>query len=111
MNRAISGCTRLLKGLSLRMPEAAATEVKVAPKKYVFPANDRKLESLVIETSPTADSTTLVFRIDGTEQRIVCGRRALAKGQDRLGLLAGAAGSGERCLDGRRFVHREALFL
>ena len=81
MNRAISGCTRLLKAYRFVCLRLRLQKSKSRAKKYVFPANDRKLESLVIETSPTDDSTTLVFRIDGTEQRIVCGRGAWPKGK------------------------------
>src|SRR6516225_6977892 len=39
-----------LKGLTLRLPEGAAVPPRVAGKKYVFPTNDRKLESIKIES-------------------------------------------------------------
>jgi len=70
-----------LKGLSLRLPEASAAPAKVANKKFMFPVNDRKLESLALETVAPDGPVTLITRIGGDEQRIVCSPRAWQKGQ------------------------------
>jgi CubicO group peptidase (beta-lactamase class C family) len=74
-----------LKGLSLRAPEAKGTPPKVAGKKYAFPANDRKLESVALETDGKDGAITLATRVDGTDRRIVCGRGAWQKGRAAWG--------------------------
>jgi CubicO group peptidase (beta-lactamase class C family) len=62
---------RLAK-LSLKMPESATTAPeKVVGKKFVFPANEQKLESLALEGGASG-AVTLVTSIAGTEQRLVC---------------------------------------
>ena len=38
-----------LKGLVLRLPESKGTPLDVAGKTFVFPTNDRKLESITIK--------------------------------------------------------------
>jgi hypothetical protein len=43
-------------------------------KTYVFPANDRKLETLALESE--GEAVTLVARLGGTERRVVCKRGA-----------------------------------
>ena len=75
-----------LKGLSLRLPEGKGTPPKVAGKKYVFPANDRKLESITLETGKDG-AVTLVTRVDGAERRIACGQGAWQKGRAAWGRL------------------------
>src|SRR5262249_41454555 len=73
---------RALERLSLRIPEAAATPVKTPrAKKYVFAANDRKLQSLALETNAEKGMVTLVTRIDDIEQRIACGLDSWQRGQ------------------------------
>src|SRR5262245_31320942 len=69
-----------LGGLSLRLPEGKGTPPKVAGKKYAFPANDRKLESVTLETGKDG-ATTLVTRVDGTERRVACGAGVWQKGR------------------------------
>jgi hypothetical protein len=62
---------RLAK-LSLKMPESAAgAPEKVVGKKFVFPANEQKLESLALEGG-SGGAVTLVTWIGGSEQRLVC---------------------------------------
>jgi hypothetical protein len=61
-----------LKGLVIRLPDGDGEPAKIAGKKYVFPANDLKLESLSLEQD-SGGQETLVFRIDGAQQRIACG--------------------------------------
>ena len=70
-----------LKGLSLRPQEGASSPAKVSGKKYVFPANERKLEAITLVTDGKDGAVTLVARINGVEQRIVCGRGAWQKGR------------------------------
>ncbi len=58
--------------LSLQIPESKSTAPdKVVGKKYVFPANEQKLESLVLDSS-TGGITTVVTSIGGSEQRLIC---------------------------------------
>jgi CubicO group peptidase (beta-lactamase class C family) len=76
-----------LKGLSLRPPVGSGTPPQVAGKKYVFPANDRKLESIALESSGADGAVTLVARIDGVERRLACGRGAWQKGRAAWGGL------------------------
>ncbi|MBP7051756.1 MAG: serine hydrolase [Phycisphaerae bacterium] len=61
-----------LKGLSLRPQEGAASGPKVFGTKFVFPANDRKLEAITLESNGSDNAVTLVVRLDGVEQRIAC---------------------------------------
>ncbi len=76
---------RKLKGLSLRPPAGSAPAAKVSGKKYVFPANDRKLESIILESPGGDGAVTLISRFDGVERRIVCGRGAWQKGRGSWG--------------------------
>jgi CubicO group peptidase (beta-lactamase class C family) len=76
-----------LKALSLRLPEGMASAAKVSGKKYAFPANDWKLEALSLEDGGSDGDVTLVTRVAGVEQRIVCGRGTWRKGRGALGLL------------------------
>ncbi len=77
-----------LKGLSLRPQEGSASAAKVLGKKYEFAANDRKLESITLESDGKDGAVTLVTRFDGVEQRIVCGGGAWRKGRGAWGTLA-----------------------
>jgi hypothetical protein len=85
-----------VKGLGLRTPQGASAPAKVAGKKYVFPTNDRKLESIEIEPEGKDGSVTLVTRAGGVERRIGCGRGAWQKGRAAWGRFADqpAAASG-----------------
>ncbi len=76
-----------LKSLTLRTPEGSAPAAKVMGKKYLFPANDRKLESLSLENDGKNDRIALVCRIDGVDRRIVCGRGEWYKGRGSWGTL------------------------
>ena len=77
----------MLKGLSLRSPEGSGSPPKVSGKKYVFPANQRKLEAITLESDGKDGAVTLVPRFDGVEQRIACGRGAWRKGRVAWGSL------------------------
>jgi hypothetical protein len=76
-----------LKGLSLRPQEGTAAAAKVSGKKFEFPANDRKLESMTLETDGKDGSVTLIAQVNGVEQRIVCGHGAWHKGRAAWGTL------------------------
>jgi CubicO group peptidase (beta-lactamase class C family) len=78
---------RTLKGLSLRPPQGSGTPPTVVGKKYVFPANDRKLESVTLESGGKDGATTLVTRVAGVERRIACGRGTWQKGRAAWGRL------------------------
>jgi hypothetical protein len=77
-----------LKGLSLRPQEGSASAAKVLGKKFEFSANDRKLESITLESDEKDSAVILVARFDGVEHRIVCGRGAWRKGRSAWGALA-----------------------
>ncbi len=75
-----------LKHLSLRPQEGSSSPAKVWGKKYVFPVNPRKSQSLRLQTEKDG-TVTLVMELDGVEQRIACGCGAWRKGRAALGLL------------------------
>jgi hypothetical protein len=75
-----------LKWLSLRRPERKGTPPKVAGKPYRFPANDRKFESVAIE-SGNDGAVTLAFKVDGAERRVSCGTGDWKKGRAAWGRL------------------------
>jgi CubicO group peptidase (beta-lactamase class C family) len=77
-----------LKGLMLRPQQGSNTAelgAKVSGKKYLFRANDQKLETLALECDPKGDFATLVARLDGVERRIACGCGAWRKSRTSLG--------------------------
>ncbi len=79
---------RRLAGLTLP-PQAATgstgTVERVSGKTYVFPANERKLESLTLQANGEGDGVFLVMRVDGNDQKILCGRGCWKKGRLALG--------------------------
>jgi len=72
---------RRLKGLSLRPPQGARSGAKVLDKKYIFDANERKLEAITLANDGNDDAVTLIARFDGVERRIACGHGAWRKGR------------------------------
>jgi len=76
-----------LKGLSLRPQEGSGSPAKVSGKKYLFPANERKLEAITLESDGKDSPVTVVTRFNGVEQRIVCGRGAWQRGRAAWGPL------------------------
>jgi hypothetical protein len=88
---ALEKLRQRLKGLSLPPQKGAApapSAAKVMGKKYELPANRQKLESIALEDGGTDGAVTLVARINGAEQRIVCGRGEWRKGRGAWGQLA-----------------------
>ena len=76
-----------LRGLSLRPPEGSASPAEIFGKTYVFPANERKLESITLENDGKDGRVTIVAQFDGAGQRIVCGHDTWEKGQVTWGSL------------------------
>jgi CubicO group peptidase (beta-lactamase class C family) len=74
-----------LAGLTLRPQEGSGSPSQLANRKFVFPANDRKIESMALETGDKGD--TIVVHIDGVERRIACGSGSWKKGRAGLGPL------------------------
>jgi CubicO group peptidase (beta-lactamase class C family) len=70
-----------LKGLSLPPAEGAGTPASGLGKRYVFPSNEHQLEAITLASDGKDGPVTLIARIAGTEQRIVCGRGAWQKGR------------------------------
>lgn len=77
-----------LKKLTLRMPKGDASPPPVAGKKFAFASNDRKLESVTLETGGADGDVTLVVGTNGTDQRIGCGRGSWRRGQVAWGRLS-----------------------
>ncbi len=76
-----------LAGLSLKPQAGSAAPAKVSGKKYVFPANDRKLESIAVEADGEGNAATLVLRMNGTDRKIACGAGSWKKGRLAFGPL------------------------
>jgi CubicO group peptidase (beta-lactamase class C family) len=76
-----------LKGLSLRPQEGSGSPAKVSGKKYVFPANQRKLESITLESEGKGGDVTLITQFDGLQQRASCCHGGWQRGQLAWGWL------------------------
>jgi CubicO group peptidase (beta-lactamase class C family) len=70
-----------LAGLSIRPQSGTGSPEKISTKRYVFPANERKLEAVAIESNSKDEPVTLVTKFNGVESRITCGRGIWQKGQ------------------------------
>jgi CubicO group peptidase (beta-lactamase class C family) len=70
-----------LAGLTLPPQEGSGTTASFPTRKYTFPANDQKLESIALEGDDRGGAVTLVARIDGVERRIACGAGSWKKGR------------------------------
>jgi hypothetical protein len=87
-DKARQSLERRLKGLSMRPQQGSATSstaAKVSGKTYHFPANERKLEALTLESCGHDNAVTLVLKTNGIEQRIACGHGSWRKGRATLG--------------------------
>jgi CubicO group peptidase (beta-lactamase class C family) len=91
-----------LKRLSLRPQEGGGAAADVLGKKYVFPVNPRKLQSVTLLSDTKDGDVSLVMRLDNAEQRITCGRGGWRTGRLGWGLLPPqpAAASGAWTEDG-----------
>ncbi len=86
-----SGAAKQLKErlgrLELRTAEGSATSPlggKVLNRKYVFPANDQKFESLALSSPDSGKTLTFAARMDGKDMAIPCGHREWKKGRAPL---------------------------
>ena len=70
-----------LKNLSLTPQQGSASPAKVSGKRYVFAANDRKLEAITLESGGSDAPVTLTARFNGVDRRITCGCNAWQKGR------------------------------
>jgi CubicO group peptidase (beta-lactamase class C family) len=80
-----------LASLTLRTQNGEATSPavsKIVEKRFVFPENEQQIESIEFEPEQKGANITIIVRIAGNDQRIVCGRGAWVKGT----LAAEAAG-------------------
>ncbi|HWB08141.1 MAG TPA: prolyl oligopeptidase family serine peptidase [Pirellulales bacterium] len=82
---AVEKLNNAISRLSLRTPEGNGSPGKVEGKRFVFPANEGKLETLAV--AGDGDEVTLVMRVNGAEQRVVCGQGRWCKGQLAWGVL------------------------
>ena len=80
-----------LKALTIKVPEAKSTAPKIAGKKFTFPTNPRKFESLTLETDEKSGRTALVFQVDKSERKIDCGSGAWQPGKLAWGRFAEAS--------------------
>jgi hypothetical protein len=71
----------------MRLPEGKGKPQRVA-RKYKFPTNDRKLESIQLENGANDKEVTILTRVDGVDRRIVCGLGSWQKGRTAWGRLA-----------------------
>jgi CubicO group peptidase (beta-lactamase class C family) len=76
-----------LKNLSLRVQEGTGKPSNVIGKTFAFESNARKLESITLQNSATEGAVTLISRIAGTDQAIVCGRGEWKKQRGAWGKL------------------------
>jgi CubicO group peptidase (beta-lactamase class C family) len=58
---------------------------KVYGRKFVFPANNQKVEGVSLEAGPNGGEPSLVLQLNGREQRIACGRGKWEKGRFSMG--------------------------
>lgn len=103
-----------LKALTLRsVTGAASPAADVAGRKYVFPANDRKLASITLEGGVGSNdgTVTLVTRIDGVERRIPCAPGGWQRGCAAWGRLPEQPAAASGAWTAGRHLHGQALLL
>jgi CubicO group peptidase (beta-lactamase class C family) len=76
-----------LSGLAVRLPQGADERPGSAAKTYTFDANDRKLESIALESDSSGGRDVIVMKVDGAERRIECGRGAWLDGRVAWGAM------------------------
>lgn len=73
-----------LAGLKLHVQEGNASPgsaSQLSGRRFVFPANDQKVEAAKLEFGNAGEPATLTLRIDGTDYRVPCGHGDWAQGQ------------------------------
>jgi hypothetical protein len=76
-----------LEHLEVRTAQGSATSPligKVLNRKYVFPANDQKIESLALSSADAGKSLTLTVRMDGKDVTSPCGYHEWKNGRRPL---------------------------
>ena len=84
--------TARLAGLTVAHPAGAATSTlgaAVLGRKFTFPANDQKMESLTLRANPGGPGWRLVTRVDGVESELVCGSHAWVRHEGSFSLMRG----------------------
>ena len=102
---------KALKSLSLPPQEGSAVAAKVMGKRYVFPANDRKLEAITLDGEGANGTVTLIARVErrGTANRLR--PRLMARRTHPVGPVGRAADGGQRSVDCERHLHGQAVLL
>jgi CubicO group peptidase (beta-lactamase class C family) len=111
-----AGAARLrerLAGLRVRAVEGGETSPvasKIGGKRFVFPANDQKLEWIALRPASGGKRTEVSLRVDGADRAIACGHREWVKGPGAFDAYAGApaAASGAWTADDT-FVVKQCL--
>ena len=78
-----------LSRLTLPLPQGAALSPlasKISGKRFVFPANNQRLEAIAFEAG-VSNAPTLVLRVNGTEYRLASGQGEWKKGRTAYGTL------------------------
>ena len=70
-----------LAGLTLRPQEGSGSPAKVSNRKYVFPANNRKLEAITLQGDGKDDAVTLVARFQWRVRNTRSGAGTAASGE------------------------------
>ncbi len=80
--------SQTLKSLTLRPQDGSGNPKKeILGRKFVFPPNDHKLESLILEQDDKEKSVAVVTRFDSTEHRTDCRSGQWTKGKAGWGSL------------------------
>ena len=77
-----------LSGLTLRPQDGSASSAKATNTTYTFPANERKLEAITLQSDSKGDAVTLLMRTAGRDQKIECGHGVWKKGRMTFGPLS-----------------------
>ena len=67
---------------------SASPSASMLGKRWVLPANERKLEAIALQPGSAGDDVTLVARVDGVERPLACPRGAWKAGRWAWGVLA-----------------------
>ncbi len=76
-----------LKRLTLQPQAGSASPLELSARKYIFPPNENKLESIAVDNGGEDGPLTLVVRLGGADQRIQFGRGVWQKGRAAWGPL------------------------
>ena len=86
--QAANQLSQRLKSLALKPQDGAGKPANVIGKTFTFESNAQKLESITLQNSATDGAVTLIARVDGKDQAIVCGRGEWKKGRTAWGRIA-----------------------